>query len=202
MASAYPGGLDTFATNKADATVTATDHPGHHNDLADAVNKIEAELGINPSGASATVLARLAVLAAAIPTTPQIARVETTETTTSATFTALTTAGPAVTVTVGMSGILVVNIGSFISSDSTGISGGAAGFALSGATTLASADGWAITMRGDFDTGNNLFRYGSTFVFTGLAAGATTATMEYKREGAVGNAAFAYREISGWSLGI
>ena len=59
MASAYPGGLDSFATNKADATTTPTDHPGHHNDLADAVNKIEAELGVDPAGAEATVVARL-----------------------------------------------------------------------------------------------------------------------------------------------
>jgi len=59
MASTYPGALDTFATNKANATATVTDHPSHHNDLADAVNKIEAELGVNPSGGSATVVARL-----------------------------------------------------------------------------------------------------------------------------------------------
>lgn len=59
MASAYPGGLDTFAINKADGTATPTDHPTHHNDLADAVNKIEAELGVSPSGGFATVAARL-----------------------------------------------------------------------------------------------------------------------------------------------
>lgn len=59
MASAYPGGLDSFATNKADATTTPTDHPTHHNDLADAVNKIEAELGVDPAGSAATVVARL-----------------------------------------------------------------------------------------------------------------------------------------------
>lgn len=59
MASAYPGALDSFATNKANATATTTDHPNHHNDLADAVNKIEAELGVTPSGAAATVAARL-----------------------------------------------------------------------------------------------------------------------------------------------
>ncbi len=59
MASVYPGALDSFATNKVDATTTATDHKNHHNDLADATNKIEAELGINPSGAFATLLARL-----------------------------------------------------------------------------------------------------------------------------------------------
>lgn len=38
----------------------ATTHAQDHDDLADAINKIEAELGINPSGAFATVAARLA----------------------------------------------------------------------------------------------------------------------------------------------
>lgn len=58
MASAYPGALDTLATNKTDATSATSDHPQHHDDLADAINKIEAELGIAPRGASATVRAR------------------------------------------------------------------------------------------------------------------------------------------------
>lgn len=62
MASTYPGTLDTLATNKANATATTTDHPAHHNDLADAVNKIEAELGVTPSGAAATVAARFTAL--------------------------------------------------------------------------------------------------------------------------------------------
>lgn len=48
MASNYPTSLDNFATNKADATSSATDHPAHHNDLADAVNKIELEMGTLP----------------------------------------------------------------------------------------------------------------------------------------------------------
>jgi len=59
MASSYPGALDTLATNKTDATLSNNDHPAHHDDLADAVNKIEAELGINPSGGYADVVARL-----------------------------------------------------------------------------------------------------------------------------------------------
>jgi len=59
MASAYPGGLDSFPTNRADGTVMATNHPGDHNNLADAVNKIEATLGVDPQGSFATVVARL-----------------------------------------------------------------------------------------------------------------------------------------------
>lgn len=69
MASVYPGSLDSLATNKGDATDetsgsptggTAGDHAAHHNNLADAINKIEAELGTDPSGAAATVAAALA----------------------------------------------------------------------------------------------------------------------------------------------
>lgn len=62
MASVYPGALDSFATNKADATTTATDHKDHHNDLADAVNKIEIELGTNPSAAGLSVGSALLAL--------------------------------------------------------------------------------------------------------------------------------------------
>lgn len=60
MASNYPTALDTFATNKTDATATAGDHAAAHNDNASAINNIEAELGINPSGTFSTVVARLA----------------------------------------------------------------------------------------------------------------------------------------------
>jgi hypothetical protein len=59
MASSYPGGLDSLATNKADSTAMATDHKTHHNDMADAINKLEAELGTNPSGATADVATRI-----------------------------------------------------------------------------------------------------------------------------------------------
>lgn len=58
MASAYPGALDTLATDKTGESSMAG-HAVAHNDLADAINKIEAELGVNPSGAAATVVARL-----------------------------------------------------------------------------------------------------------------------------------------------
>jgi hypothetical protein len=69
MASTYPGTLDSLATTKANATTQHTDHPAHHNDLADAVNKIEAELGTNPSGGSATVAAAIVAAAATAGTT-------------------------------------------------------------------------------------------------------------------------------------
>jgi hypothetical protein len=61
MASGYPAALDTLTTNKQDDTdsksgsdlgtsTTTGDHAQHHNDVADAVNKIEAELGTAPKG--------------------------------------------------------------------------------------------------------------------------------------------------------
>jgi len=59
MSSAYPTSLDTLATNKANSTVTDTDHPGHHNDMADAINKIELELGTDPGGTFTDVKSRL-----------------------------------------------------------------------------------------------------------------------------------------------
>ena len=70
MASVYPSALDTLATDKANETPTADDHKSHHNDLADAVNKVEAELGLSPSGAEATVSARLTGLDSTIATLP------------------------------------------------------------------------------------------------------------------------------------
>src|SRR3954467_3692450 len=75
MASSFPGGLDTFATNKQDDTdsksgtdlgvsTTTGDHAQHHNDLADAINKMEAELGISPKGLyAATVRERFEISA-------------------------------------------------------------------------------------------------------------------------------------------
>jgi hypothetical protein len=51
----YPSALDndtTLPVDKTDDTLTATDHPAHHNNLATAVRAIEAELGTDPSGAN------------------------------------------------------------------------------------------------------------------------------------------------------
>jgi hypothetical protein len=67
MASSYPSGLDTFPTNRTDATAMVTTHPADHNNENDAINKIEAELGTDPSGSQATVRARLDLLNPAAP---------------------------------------------------------------------------------------------------------------------------------------
>jgi len=58
MSSNYPGSIDAFPTNHAD-DVGEIIHAATVNDLADAANKIETELGANPKGGEATVKARL-----------------------------------------------------------------------------------------------------------------------------------------------
>lgn len=58
MASTYPNTLDSFSTSHQD-NVGEIVHASFVNDLDDAVNKIEAELGTLPKGAFSTVKARL-----------------------------------------------------------------------------------------------------------------------------------------------
>jgi hypothetical protein len=60
MPSTYPSAVDALSTAKTDSTAMATDHAAHHNDMADAINKIETELGTIPKGGFATVKARIA----------------------------------------------------------------------------------------------------------------------------------------------
>lgn len=55
MPSSYPGGLDSFTTGTLTGVVSGSDH----GNKADAINRIEAELGTDPSGAYATVKARM-----------------------------------------------------------------------------------------------------------------------------------------------
>jgi hypothetical protein len=48
MAAQFPTALDSFPTNRADATAAATTHAADHNDGNDAINKIEREIGLIP----------------------------------------------------------------------------------------------------------------------------------------------------------
>jgi hypothetical protein len=59
MASVFPASLDSFPTNHQD-DANEVIHAATVNDLADAINKIEIELGANPSGSLATVAAAVA----------------------------------------------------------------------------------------------------------------------------------------------
>ncbi len=63
MASVWPGALDNFALGDPAGNLLGPDVE----DLKDAVNKMQAEEGVNPSGAAATLAARLLELQPAAP---------------------------------------------------------------------------------------------------------------------------------------
>lgn len=65
MATSYPSGLDSFTaitTENQSDSVGGRTHKAMHNDVNDAVEAIEAELGVDPAGSEATVVARLDAL--------------------------------------------------------------------------------------------------------------------------------------------
>jgi hypothetical protein len=67
MPSTYPTALDNIAADKSNATTSATDHPDHHNELADAINAVQTALGVNlgnVAGAGAPASAAAAAVAA------------------------------------------------------------------------------------------------------------------------------------------
>ncbi len=68
MASNYPGSLDSFDTiasdKKTSDSVGGRTHRQMHNDLGDAIESVQTELGTNPSGSDATVAARLTAIEA------------------------------------------------------------------------------------------------------------------------------------------
>jgi microcystin-dependent protein len=67
MSSVFPGALDDLSpAGKTNSTPAVDDHPAHHNLLADATEKIENELGVNPSGSAATVADRLTTIEAGL----------------------------------------------------------------------------------------------------------------------------------------
>jgi hypothetical protein len=66
MTSLYPTGIDTLAIDKTNATPALNDHAQHHDDMADAINKIEAALGILPN-LSASLTVRNQILTAPRP---------------------------------------------------------------------------------------------------------------------------------------
>ncbi len=68
MASNYPGSLDSFDTiasdKKTSDAVGGRTHRQMHNDLGDAIEAVQTELGTDPAGASATVKARFEAIEA------------------------------------------------------------------------------------------------------------------------------------------
>jgi len=74
VASNYPGSLDSFDTiasdKKTSDAVGGRTHRQMHNDLGDAIEAVQAELGTDPAGAYATVKARFEAIEGS--TLPQI----------------------------------------------------------------------------------------------------------------------------------
>lgn len=120
----------------------------------------------------------------------QSATVATSETTTSTSFTNLATVGPAVSVTVRRSGLVLVSLCASIQNNTAG-QRARMSFALSGANTAVAADVDGIDLQSA--TGGQDAQLGRTRLLTGLTPGLTTITAKYLVSGGTGT--FARREL-------
>jgi hypothetical protein len=114
-------------------------------------------------------------------------------TTTSASYSATLTSGgtnPAVTVTTGTTALVHI---SARMNNTTNANPVYMSVAVSGATTVAAADDWCVTLENATSSADDN-RWGATHLFTGLTAGSNTFTLQYKR-GTGGTAGFAFREL-------
>ena len=59
MATNYPTGLDALTNPTSSDTLASVDHAAQHTNVNDAIEAIQAELGLDPAGTYATVRARL-----------------------------------------------------------------------------------------------------------------------------------------------
>lgn len=120
---------------------------------------------------------------------PAGASVATSQSTTSASYTDLTTPGPAVTVTIGASGMALV----FVTAEMTFSASaeeklGRASVAVSGATTVAAADSASVLIHQQGNSSSLLEGRETAVTFlTGLTAGSNTFTMKYKSNAQGGN---------------
>lgn len=127
-------------------------------------------------------------------TSPTDATVDTGQSTSSLTYTNLATAGPAVTVTIGSTGKALVAI--YTSLANTTNNYALAGYAVSGATTVAASDLDAL------QHGSSIaMRAGATLLHTGLTAGSNTFTMKYRKDAGAGTSDFTGRRILAQPLG-
>jgi hypothetical protein len=113
--------------------------------------------------------------------------VATSQTTTSTSYTDLATSGPAVTVTVGANGILLVSC--FATLTNSGSAAQNVSFELSGANTMTPSDEYS----GSISSGS-VATTGRTVILTGLNPGATTVTAKYRV--VAGTGTFLRRSIS------
>jgi hypothetical protein len=121
------------------------------------------------------------------------ATVATGESTTSTTYADLTTTTDTVTATIGANGLALVNLYSLLqNSQASSIS--YVSFAVSGANTLAAADGNALIYTTPPSGANWYNAMGATFLLTGLTAGSTTFKMKYRVNANTGT--YSARQIS------
>jgi len=64
VATNYPGSIDSLTNPSAGDALTSPSHSAQHANANDAIEAIETELGVNPSGSDATVAARLSAIEA------------------------------------------------------------------------------------------------------------------------------------------
>jgi hypothetical protein len=119
------------------------------------------------------------------------ATVATNQTTTSQSYTDLATAGPAVTLTTGTKALVIMSSYSVVGTGDNAFTS----FAVSGATTIAATDNYAISQ-----SGTNRQSVSRATCLTTLTAGSNTFTMKYRGSGG-GTGDFANREIIVIDLG-
>ena len=127
-------------------------------------------------------------------TSPNEATVNSGQTTSSLSFTDLATVGPAVTQTIGSTGKALVAI--YASLANTTNNYALAGYAVSGASTVAAAD------LSSLQHGSSIaIRAGATLLQIGLTPGSNTFTMKYRKDAGAGVADFTGRRIAVTALG-
>lgn len=125
----------------------------------------------------------------------QEASVAAAETRSNTAFGDLTTAGPAVTVTVSSSGMLLVQVASDIKVTSSS-DGGRMGFDISGASTVAAND--QDSLKYEAKVSNAELRASRVVLVTGLNPGATTVTAKYRSS--PNNSGSTYTDRNIWVL--
>lgn len=110
--------------------------------------------------------------------TPQSALVSTSNTTASTTYVDLATSGPSVTLETGT--VALVTISATIGEPVNDAGAAFASFAVSGATTIAAADGNAVTINFTNIAQSPFGTFSRTFRLTGLTAGSNTFSMRYR----------------------
>ena len=176
-------------------TIDASDYNTPINTI---VNEINGELDNSNIASGAAIagskLANGAITADKLALGGNVNSVATAESTTSTTYTDLATVGPAVTITVPSTGVVLVSMSAAMNIPSAE-QAARAGVALTGANTVAVDDGLALDSQTIYSSASR------TFLITGLTAGSTTFTMKYSTTSSGSAAGFRRRSLSVIPLG-